>query len=306
MSVSVEQPLHFSQQPSSPSFSSPAQSPNHNLHAHTPAPHPAPPPANVDMSSSITTLAPLGQQHDREDADMGEATGGTNEPGLTNGQAVGPLNLHDDSETTNSTIAVEIAVVDEDAMDTTPDLDADLVLQDSPIVPPDATTTSSPTQAHELPAGEAGTDDLIPPDAPAGEVVSQTRSYFTRSTKDMFSHRSRPHRLSTLHNLSIPARTLRLHHPPSNPYAQTQSLPMTTMDFSRGTRYRRTLLHQMRLSSRRLRRLQNTVLLTMNTGKVKHFYPWRNPSTLLVRLDASTGASTPTTGRVRSPTETSS
>jgi hypothetical protein len=302
----VEQPLHFSQQPSSPSFSSPPQSPNHNIHAHTPAPHPPPPPANVDMSSSVNTLAPVGQQHDREDADMGETTGGTSESGLTNGHAAEPLYPPNDSETTNNAVAVEIAVVDEDAMDTTPDLDTDLVLQDGSTVSPDATTTPFPAQARETPAGEVGTNDLIPPDAPSEVVVSQTWSWVTRFSKDIYRHRSRTYRQSNLHRLSIPTRNLHLHHPPSNPYAQTPSLPMTTMDYSRGTRYRRTPLRRMRPNSRRLRRLQNTVLLTMNTGKVKHSCHWRNPNTLLVRLDASTGASTPTTGRVRSQIETSS
>jgi len=45
MSVSVEQPLHFSQQ-----LSSPPHSPNHVLHAHTPAsPQPPPPPPAAEL-----------------------------------------------------------------------------------------------------------------------------------------------------------------------------------------------------------------------------------------------------------------
>src|SRR5690349_1659552 len=105
MSVSVEQPLHFSQQPSSPSFSSPPQSPSHLLHTHTPAspPPPPPPPVDVDMSSSIATLPPVGQRHDREDAEMQDGDG------LTNGHVEGAPNPPSEREPTSSAVAIEVA-----------------------------------------------------------------------------------------------------------------------------------------------------------------------------------------------------
>ncbi|KAF1947056.1 hypothetical protein EJ02DRAFT_450032 [Clathrospora elynae] len=112
MSVSMEQPLHFSQQvqPLSPSFDSPPQSPNHLLHAQTPAP-PLSLAADVDMSSSTT----LGQSHDRDDAEMrdGEGEG--------EGTTTAPAPTRSNREASTQTVAVEITAVDEDAMDTTLD-----------------------------------------------------------------------------------------------------------------------------------------------------------------------------------------
>lgn len=122
MSVSVEQPLHF-QQPASPTFSSPPRSPSHLQHAPTASSPPEPSRlADVDMSASVPTLPQAGQRHDREDAEMGDGDG------LTNGQAqVEQVSPALASSPTN-TVAVEVAVVDDDAMDTTPDTDQHLVL----------------------------------------------------------------------------------------------------------------------------------------------------------------------------------
>lgn len=123
------------------------------------------------MSSSVTTLAPTGQQHDRQDADMGEATGVTNESSLTNGLvAESPVPSND--RETNNTVAVEVAAIDEDAMDTTPDIDTQLVLQDGSTGPLEATTTPTSPPTHEA-AGEPALGDLAPPAAPSDSVVSQ-------------------------------------------------------------------------------------------------------------------------------------
>jgi hypothetical protein len=124
------------------------------------------------MSSSVTTLAPVGQQHDREDADMGEATGRTNESSFTHDPGTEPLSSENDRETNSSTVAVEVATVDEDAMDTTPDIDAELVMQDGAagLLESNVTPTSPPT--HEA-AGELASHDQVPPHAPLGDVVSQ-------------------------------------------------------------------------------------------------------------------------------------
>ncbi|KAJ4367045.1 hypothetical protein N0V83_007575 [Neocucurbitaria cava] len=134
MSVSVEQPLHFSQQPSSPSFSSPPQSPNHLIHAHTPAPPqpPPPPPADIDMSSSMTTVPPPGQRHDREDAEMQDGEG---LPDMHVEEIATPPS---NRESTTGSVAVEVAAVDEDAMDTAPDTDAALVLPNGSADPNEA------------------------------------------------------------------------------------------------------------------------------------------------------------------------
>ncbi|CAO2649526.1 Nn.00g069110.m01.CDS01 [Neocucurbitaria sp. VM-36] len=147
MSVSVEQPLHFSQQPSSPSFSSPPQSPNHRLHAQTPASPPPlpPPPADMDMSSSITTLPPAGQRHDREDAEMQDGEG------LTNGHGEETANPPSNREPITNSVAVEVAAVDEDAMDTAPDTDQERGLPNGSADPNEALvlTPTSPAATGE-------------------------------------------------------------------------------------------------------------------------------------------------------------
>ncbi|KAI4663663.1 uncharacterized protein J4E78_004079 [Alternaria triticimaculans] len=143
MSVSVEPPLHFSQQ-----LSSPPHSPNPVLHAQTPAspPPPPPPPAagsNMSASASANTMPSTGQNHDRGDADMQDG----DEP------------THRDAST--NTIAVDISAIDEDAMDVTPDAETEPLPQNSPAEAQSATITS-PTS----PAPEQTTATIIPIEPP--------------------------------------------------------------------------------------------------------------------------------------------
>jgi hypothetical protein len=169
MSVSVEQPLHFSQQPSSPSFSSPPHSPAQRLHAQTPASPLPPPPADVDMSAAVTTLPPAGQQHDREDANMEDGLG------LTNGRVPESRGLSNNGDAVNDTVAIEVAAVDADAMDTTPDTDTELVLPNSSTDPLEAATTPTSPPVNEAPAPEPSNDET-PPTVPTGDEVSQPDS----------------------------------------------------------------------------------------------------------------------------------
>ncbi len=170
MSVSVEQPLHFSQQPSSPPFSSPPQSPTHLLHAQPPSSPPPLPPlqADVEMSSSIATLAPVGQRHDREDADMDDGTG------LTNGHVEPPTQPTSDPEpeSTPNAVAVQVASVDDDAMDTTPDADTGVVLPNGSADPLE-TSNNAPTSP--APNGDTQVEpensEQAPPVPSADDIV---------------------------------------------------------------------------------------------------------------------------------------
>ncbi|KAH6622337.1 hypothetical protein C7974DRAFT_362780 [Boeremia exigua] len=154
MSVSVEQPLHF-QQSTSPAFSSPPHSPTHLHHAPTvSSPPPVQQTTDADMSTSAHIAPPAGQRRNREDADMREVEG------LTNGQAhveqVSPLL----AESSISSVAVEIAAVDEDAMDTTPDTDQRLVLPNSPTGHTDAAAVQ-PFPPATTGTGEEVTDSTV-------------------------------------------------------------------------------------------------------------------------------------------------
>ncbi|KAH4938411.1 hypothetical protein HBI79_053520 [Parastagonospora nodorum] len=169
MSVSVEQPLHFSQQPSSPSFSSPPRSPSRLPHAHSPAPQPPPPPADVDMNASTTTSAPVAQQHGQDDADMAEAAGGTGTLDPTNGHALEPPSPPNDRETANSAVAIQVAAVEEDVMDTTPDLDTDLVLEHDSTAQPDTIADPLVSATQEASATEPGRNNV---DDPSDNVVT--------------------------------------------------------------------------------------------------------------------------------------
>jgi len=71
------------------------------------------------MSASVSLPAPEGQNHDREDAVMEDPEG------LTNGHLETGTNP---TELPPATVAVEVAAVDDDAMDTTPDNAQGLVL----------------------------------------------------------------------------------------------------------------------------------------------------------------------------------
>jgi hypothetical protein len=185
MSVSVEPSRHFSQQPSPPPFSSTPQSPNHLLHAQMPASPPPlpPPPADVDMSSSTITLAPAGQQHDREDEDM--ADGG----GLTGSEIRQPLVASSDREAAH-TVAIEVAPVDDDVMDTTPDAETGLVPSSNSAVPPDAAVTPTSPPASETVTGDQPSNgELLLPVAAPDEVVSVKADPRPHThTKSAYSH----------------------------------------------------------------------------------------------------------------------
>lgn len=109
MSVSVEQPLHFGQQ-----LSSPSRSPNHLLHAHTPASPPPQPAADMDTSTSVHTWPPAGQNHDRDDAEMQD----TEQPAQR--------------DASTNTVAVQVSAIDDDAMDVTPDAEPHALLPNGP------------------------------------------------------------------------------------------------------------------------------------------------------------------------------
>ncbi|KAF2474158.1 DS-domain-containing protein [Lindgomyces ingoldianus] len=148
MSVNVEQPpAPLFGQPSSPSFSSPPQSPNHLHHTQTPVSSPPPQASDdVDMSASTTLLPPVGQNHDREDALMQDSGG------LTNGH----LETNTNSlESPPNAVAVEVAAVDEDAMDITPDSSQGLVLPNGSADPQQAhgNAPSTPAPNGVLPGG---------------------------------------------------------------------------------------------------------------------------------------------------------
>lgn len=146
----MEQPLHFtSQQPSSPTFS-----PTHIHAAPSLLPPPPAPPADVDMSTSTTTLPPVGQRHDRDDADMHDGEGVPNEL---------PADSQSNPEATlTNSVAVEVAAVDEDVMDTTPDTEVEIVLPNSSAAPtspaPDGHVLLEPTNTQSPPTG---VDDAV-------------------------------------------------------------------------------------------------------------------------------------------------
>jgi hypothetical protein len=98
------------------------------------------------MSSSTTTIAPTGQQHDREDADM--ANGG----GMANSELQEPPVASSVREPTNA-VAMEAAAVDDDAMDTTPDTETALVPSSDSAVPPEAAVTPESPPASEMVTG---------------------------------------------------------------------------------------------------------------------------------------------------------
>ncbi|KAF2736982.1 DS-domain-containing protein [Polyplosphaeria fusca] len=153
-------------------FAKGAPSPNHIHHSHTPLSSPPPQPADdVDMSTSTTLpQPPTGQNHDRQeyaDAPMQDPDGLTNghvEP-AANTAEVAPAN----------SVAVEVAAVDEDVMDTTPDNGQGLVLpngstggQDAAAEPtspaPNGVSGEQPASNGQPPAGD-GTDGVPPSDS---------------------------------------------------------------------------------------------------------------------------------------------
>lgn len=105
--------------------------------------------------------------------------------GLTNGhvdeQAV-PPSSHSQPPDTN-TVAVQVAAMDGDAMDTTPDVEAELVHANGGPTPLEAAglaTTTQPTVGAT--AGELNGSDGLPPVAAPVDAVSETASL--RETHD--------------------------------------------------------------------------------------------------------------------------
>ncbi|KAF1915500.1 Deoxyhypusine synthase-domain-containing protein, partial [Ampelomyces quisqualis] len=132
----------------------------HQLHAQTPASLSPLPPARVDMSSSITTPAPAGQQHDRDDADMEDSTS------LTNSQAADAHPLPANRESSSNPVAVEAAAVDQDAMDTTPDADTDLLVQPGPADSVNASAAPASLTANGASGEQTSDPNAQPPPPP--------------------------------------------------------------------------------------------------------------------------------------------
>ncbi|KAI8940888.1 hypothetical protein NX059_002148 [Plenodomus lindquistii] len=157
--AAVEQP-HFIQRTPTPSFSSP----RHHLDARSPSASPPPPAsADVDMSTSVVTS---GQRHDREDADMEDA-------GLTNSLPQASIETPGSAEHPSTAIAVQVAAMNDNAMDTTPDTEVELVLPDAPAeVQHDAATTPpSPAQIADVQV-VLGSDAPMPPPAVIDEAMT--------------------------------------------------------------------------------------------------------------------------------------
>jgi hypothetical protein len=146
MSVSVEQPLHFSQ------------------HLQPPTSPPPPPPIDADMSTSVASLPPAGQRHDRQDANMDDEQRPPAAPPTTSDIPA------ESRESSTTTVAVEVAAVDQDAMDTSPDTDQML------IVPADvhdsAPLTPTSPASTEVAQSEPGNSNEAPPAALADMVSS--------------------------------------------------------------------------------------------------------------------------------------
>jgi hypothetical protein len=109
--------------------------------------------------STSTTLPPIGQRHDREDAIM--------QDGLSNGMAT---TQEAESRASPNDVAVEVAAVpaDEDAMDTTADDPQNLVLPNGTADPQNATAT---TPTSPAPNGVEDTTDNVEPPPTHPEAV---------------------------------------------------------------------------------------------------------------------------------------
>ncbi|KAF3042177.1 ubiquitin carboxyl-terminal hydrolase [Didymella heteroderae] len=93
------------------------------------------------MSASAPTLPPTGQRHDREDAEMHEGEG------LANGREQLEQESTVPAQASTNAVAVEVAVVDEDAMDTTSDTDQQLVLPNGSVGQSNITTAQPQSPA---------------------------------------------------------------------------------------------------------------------------------------------------------------
>jgi hypothetical protein len=121
------------------------------------------------MSASVTTLSPAGQQHDREDANVEDSLG------LINGRVAESRSLSNNDGAVNDTVAVEVAAVDVDAMDTTPDTDTERVLPNAPTAPLEAAVTPTSPLSNEATAPEPSHNET-PSNIPTRDEVSQTDS----------------------------------------------------------------------------------------------------------------------------------
>jgi hypothetical protein len=115
------------------------------------------------MSTSLSTLSPTGQRHDREDADMQDGNNLTSEQ-VHSASADLPVPAF-------STVHIEVAATDEDAMDTTPDTNQQTVLptastgQDNTLVAHSPSPTANGVDGAELAASvqiePIATDDAV-------------------------------------------------------------------------------------------------------------------------------------------------
>jgi hypothetical protein len=150
--------------PSPPAFTSPPQSPAHIDDSQTPEL-----PRDVDMATS-STLPPLdGQNHDREeDALMHDSDT------LSNGHTDTNTTTTDPSQPPIDGVAVQVAAVDDDAMDTSPDDSQGLVLPNGSADPREPTNNaqSSPTPNGEnTEPQEQPTVEDVPPPPPLDHVT---------------------------------------------------------------------------------------------------------------------------------------
>lgn len=172
-SAATEAPsrLFGQRSPTPPPFTSPPQSPAHIHHAQTPEPS-----RDIDMTTS-STLPPVdGQNHDREDALMQDSDT------MSNGHTETNTSTTNSNEASVDGVAIQVAAVDDDAMDTTPDTSQGLVLPNGsadPREPPtnDQSVVTSNGENAESGGEHAGVDPTATPppppppdDAPVCEV----------------------------------------------------------------------------------------------------------------------------------------
>ncbi|KAF2272742.1 uncharacterized protein EI97DRAFT_483380 [Westerdykella ornata] len=136
--------------PSPPSFSSPVHSPTDASDTATPSASPPEAPRDIEMSTSTTFALPDGQNHDREeDAFMHDLDA--------------PSHVHTGSGADaapappDSTIAVHVTAVDEDAMDITPDTSQASVLPDGLPDPRPRPSLEPPSELDATTMGGQGT-----------------------------------------------------------------------------------------------------------------------------------------------------
>jgi hypothetical protein len=121
------------------------------------------------MSASVTTLSPAGQQHDREDTNMEDGLG------LINGRVAESRGLSNNDDAVNDTVAVEVAAVDVDTMDTTPDTDTEMVLPNNSTDPLEAAVTPTSPLPNEATAPEPSNNET-PSNISTHDEVSQIDS----------------------------------------------------------------------------------------------------------------------------------